>query len=92
MGSLLSLTIFQQTLDEWKILFTPLCKPFLHCFFLSIISFNILKNKDGFLKSSSYFIVIFGILDNFGFGGGGMVFLILKLLLNKTPHLQFSFI
>ena len=38
--------------------------------FLSIISFNIFKNKDGFLKSSSYFIIIFGILDNFGFSGG----------------------
>ena len=38
--------------------------------FISIISFNIFINKDSFLKISSYFIILFGILDNFGFGGG----------------------
>ena len=38
--------------------------------FLGIISYNIFKNKSGFLKSSSYFLILFGILDNFGFSGG----------------------
>ena len=38
--------------------------------FFGIISFNIFKNKSGFLKSSSYFLIVFGILDNFGFSGG----------------------
>lgn len=38
--------------------------------FLGIISYNIFNNKSGFLKSSSYFLILFGILDNFGFSGG----------------------
>ena len=38
--------------------------------FFGIISYNIFNNKSGFLKSSSYFLIVFGILDNFGFSGG----------------------
>ena len=38
--------------------------------FLGIISYNIFNNKSDFLKSSSYFLILFGILDNFGFSGG----------------------
>ena len=38
--------------------------------FLGFLSYNLLKNKEPFLSFSSLAIFIFGILDNFGAGGG----------------------
>lgn len=39
-------------------------------FFFSFISYHFLNSKNSYFKISSIFIILFGILDNFGFGGG----------------------
>ena len=42
---------------------------FIHVFF-SFIFFQIFDSNNTFLRNGSFFLVIFSILDNFGFGGG----------------------
>jgi hypothetical protein len=42
---------------------------FIHWFY-QFLTFSLLKSKSIFLKNASFFILIFSILDNFGFQGG----------------------
>ena len=42
---------------------------FIHVFF-SFIYFQIFESTNSFLRNGSFFLIIFSILDNFGFGGG----------------------
>ena len=52
-------------------------------FFISFYQFiysNIFSSKNNFLKIASINLLIFGFLDNFGFGGGGNTFLLLQTI------------
>ena len=52
-------------------------------FFISFYKFiysNIFSSKNNFLKIASINLLIFGFLDNFGFGGGGNTFLLLQTI------------
>ena len=52
-------------------------------FFISFYQFlyiNIFSSKNGFLKVASINLLLFGFLDNFGFGGGGNTFLLFQTI------------